>query len=112
MQTRSYKPQFLQLSSFYLVGSADNYNGWHPTPGPWCVLTLHLTARKDGQQLNNDMKTDDIEFLTEIVEDIKETYGAFNVSSVRKHLKKYTWFLEISDALSIKEQNEVIAKTI
>ena len=53
-------------------------------------------------------KTDAIEFLADIVEDIKDTYGAFNVSSVRTHLKKYTWFLEISDALSITEQNEVI----
>ena len=53
-------------------------------------------------------KTDAIKFLTDIVGDIKETYGAFNVSSVRTHLNKYTWFSEISDALSITEQNKVI----
>ena len=52
------------------------------------------------------------ETLQEITQDIIDEKGAFNLSSVRKWLSAYSWFADVDKALSLNEQNAIIAKTL
>jgi len=52
------------------------------------------------------------ETLQEITQNIIDEKGAFNLSSVRKWLSAYSWFADVDKALSLDEQNAIIAKTL
>ena len=52
------------------------------------------------------------ETLQEITQDIIDKKGAFNLASVRKWLKAYTWFDDVDKELSLNEQNEIILKAL
>jgi len=52
------------------------------------------------------------ETLQEITQDIIDKRGAFNLASVRKWLKAYTWFDDVDKELSLNEQNEIILKAL
>lgn len=52
------------------------------------------------------------ETLERIAKDIISQRGAFNLASVRRWLKSYTWFEDIDKALSLDEQNLIILKTL
>jgi len=86
----------------------------HPTPRSLERAKTNPDSPERRATTINDMKDKQFakETLQEITQNIIDERGAFNLATVRKWLKAYTWFDDVDKALSLDEQNQIILKTL